>query len=267
MNSMKIDSFWLNTYQRWLMVFGISLLAVALVISLLPSTVQAEEGYLAPINEAKTPCKGLKPYNNIEELLYQFYINLDSGCVFRIPIVELEKIWNTKILVLRMHNDNDKKNKEDAHIEWIMQLNNEYFRGKPYKGADLDIFYIEAQIDADTQIIEQFNLLMTTGARTEAGRSLLPTDRYPLGLPEPIKSLAHRSPSPLGVSSPSPDLGKYYEIARFYYFWLNTAKTRMILLMGGGGEISRIEVRNYISCFFTKTNDLVRQGGAPCKPY
>ena len=44
-----------------------------------------------------TPCKGLKPYNNLDELLYQFYINLDSECLFEMPVEELEKIWETKI--------------------------------------------------------------------------------------------------------------------------------------------------------------------------
>ncbi|MDL2259637.1 hypothetical protein LJB99_02010 [Deltaproteobacteria bacterium OttesenSCG-928-K17] len=37
-----------------------------------------------------TPCKGLKPFNNLDELLYQFHINLDSDCLFTMPVEEHE---------------------------------------------------------------------------------------------------------------------------------------------------------------------------------
>jgi hypothetical protein len=44
-----------------------------------------------------TPCRGLKAVNDIDDLLYQFYINFDSDCLFTLSIAELEKIWGLKI--------------------------------------------------------------------------------------------------------------------------------------------------------------------------
>lgn len=48
-------------------------------------------------NDRTAPCRGLKPYKDIEDLLYQIYINLDSDCLFVMPIQELDEIWDTDI--------------------------------------------------------------------------------------------------------------------------------------------------------------------------
>ncbi|MDR2945795.1 MAG: hypothetical protein LBV79_03510 [Candidatus Adiutrix sp.] len=77
------------------------------------------------------PCKGLKPYNNIDELLYQFYINLDSECIFEMPLEELEKIWGVKIL-----------DSERAKPHNYYPLSETDFGNKPYR-SEKDAFYIE----------------------------------------------------------------------------------------------------------------------------
>ena len=77
---------------------NILLPAMVCLILAAPANVFAEEGVVADPKAATAPCKGLKPYNNLDELLYQFYINLDSDCLFKMPVAELEKTWDIKIL-------------------------------------------------------------------------------------------------------------------------------------------------------------------------
>ena len=76
-------------------------------------------------------CKGLKPYNDIDELLYQFYINLDSDCLFTMSTAELEEIWGIKIL-----------DEERFKPQNYYPLAETDFYFKPYK-SEKDAFYIE----------------------------------------------------------------------------------------------------------------------------
>ena len=76
-----------------------------------------------------TTCKSLKPFDNIDELLYQFYINLDSDCLFTTPLAELEKAWDIKI---------DSQERIDAGQYDI----NDFYK-KPYK-SEKDAFYVKA---------------------------------------------------------------------------------------------------------------------------
>jgi len=84
------------------MVFRkIIMVMAALLLWSVPAASTAEESLPAATDPRTAPCKGLKPYNNLDELLYQFYINLDSDCLFEMSVEELEKIWGVKILYLK----------------------------------------------------------------------------------------------------------------------------------------------------------------------
>lgn len=77
------------------------------------------------------PCKGLKPFNDVFDLLDQFYQNRDSDCLFNMPVEELEKIWDTIILT-----------EERAKPKVYYPLSEAEFYNKPYQ-SEKDSFYIE----------------------------------------------------------------------------------------------------------------------------
>lgn len=75
-------------------VNGTLLLITALLFWTVPGSLRAEEILLEDSDVITAPCKELKPYNNIEELLYQFYINKDSDCLFNMSAAELGGVVN-----------------------------------------------------------------------------------------------------------------------------------------------------------------------------
>lgn len=44
------------------------------------------------------PCKNLGKVHNIDDWLYQVYSNIDSQCLFEMPVSELEKIWGLPVI-------------------------------------------------------------------------------------------------------------------------------------------------------------------------
>lgn len=50
--------------------------------------------------QAKTsePCKNLGKVNNIDDWLYQVHSNINSQCLFEMPVSELERIWGLPII-------------------------------------------------------------------------------------------------------------------------------------------------------------------------
>jgi hypothetical protein len=120
-------AFALRGRLRWV-AFCLCLLAFVLAC---PALVRAAEEEAISAAQA-APCKGLKPYNNLDELLYQFYINLDSDCLFMMSTTELEKIWGITIL-------------DDERFKPInyYPLSETEFYFKPYK-SEKDAFYVES---------------------------------------------------------------------------------------------------------------------------
>lgn len=57
---------------------------------------------ITTISEAKettmSTCKNLQKVKDIDDLLFQFYSNLDSQCLFAMPTQKLEKIWGIRVL-------------------------------------------------------------------------------------------------------------------------------------------------------------------------
>lgn len=44
------------------------------------------------------PCKNLGKVHNIDDWLYQVYSNIDSQCLFEMPVSELEQIWGLPVI-------------------------------------------------------------------------------------------------------------------------------------------------------------------------
>ncbi|MDL2260250.1 hypothetical protein LJB99_05185 [Deltaproteobacteria bacterium OttesenSCG-928-K17] len=136
------------------------------------------------------PCKGLKPYNNVDELLYQFYINLDSDCLFEMPVDELEKVWDTKILY----------QKEGMSPEEYKELRNgPDFRNKPYSSSK-DAFYVEVSKEyKGKNSTTEFYINMTACYAALYNGSLFSPNEPPQLLPLPLEA-SDRGP---GLSWPS----------------------------------------------------------------
>lgn len=128
MNKIRFNQFGqkLGGLSTWLNVT--LLLAAALAFCAIPSDAFAEGD---ASDDRAAPCKGLKPFKNLDELLYQFGINLDSDCLFEMPVEELEKIWDIKIL-----------SKERRKPKNYYPLSETEFYNKPYK-SERDAFYVE----------------------------------------------------------------------------------------------------------------------------
>jgi len=215
----------------------ILLLMTALLLCLVSAAAAAEEGVPAVADPKTTPCKGLKPFNNLDELLYQFYINLDSDCLFKMPVAELEKVWKTKIASYKRSNSTATK---------VVASLNEDFWGKPYK-IERDIFFIEAVLD-DELNTESFIIKKTREYEAKEDTLLLNDYDYPEGFSKPQKTYYSGRNVPMIVGQRFPDSrpGKYRDNTFHMYYWVNSKQTRMIRLLGEFGIVREIEVHNYI---------------------
>ncbi len=59
----------------------------------------------------KGDCKGLHKVTDVDDLLKQFYDNIDSDCLFKIGTDDLEKIWGIRVFDLSGEFDQDKVDK------------------------------------------------------------------------------------------------------------------------------------------------------------
>ena len=132
----------------------------------------AEENVAVVSDESTVPCKGLKPYNNLDELLYQLYINLDSDCLFNMSVVELEKVWGIKIL-----------DEERFKPKNYYPLSETEFYYKPYK-TEKDAFYVEAAHDENSGSLRWIGIKITEEYIEKYG-TLFPDEKLPKWLPEP----------------------------------------------------------------------------------
>ena len=119
-------------------------------------------------------CTDLKKVNNLDELLYQFYVNLDSDCLFTMPLAELEKAWGIKIF----SDERYKTGRESYELRMGPE-----FDGKPYR-SETDAFYVEA-IRRDGKTVEL--LIKITEYYYKTYATLFPEGNYPRLLPPPAK--------------------------------------------------------------------------------
>jgi hypothetical protein len=224
---------------------GILSLIVALLTSSIPATVAAAEE--AVLDAKVAICKDLKPFNNLDELLYQFYINLDSDCLFKMPVAELETVWDIKILseerVRKSYEEweikpwPDYEEQENLNSARFQLRKNSDFENKPYK-SEKDAFFVEK----NKTNITNFNYFYIKIAKEyyEKHATLFPDGNYPKLLPEPRRKWIHISihPSPDTDKFPRPKTKGMYDLFRYYYYWLNTEQTRMIGIYGQYGVIA-----------------------------
>lgn len=182
----------------------------------------------AAANAGGAPCRGLKPYKNLDELLYQIYINLDSDCLFKMPVAELERVWDIKIL------SPERAQGEDAYR---LRTSSD-FANKPYK-SDKDAFYIKMHLgivttlqnmSKNTEKTNQIDIIITEEYLKKYG-TLFSEGNLPKLLPAP---LSRRMP-PLMTSHGNlrrPEQQKRKpEIMRpgYTYYWFNPAPPHVII--------------------------------------
>lgn len=242
--------------------FMFGAVVVSLLVLLLcsvPAMADAEEG----------PCKGLKPFNNIDELLYQFYINLDSDCLFETPAEELEKIWDTKILsfykndhvalrnLARRGYDLAKLRKVFSAEQYTGSVDENFvltphiFEMKPYN-SERDAFYIEV-VKSDEFHIESFIIRMTREYEEKEG-TLFIDDDYPEGFPTPLKAISGIDYYCHHGNGCSRRSGKYFDNDQYYYYWLSLNETGVILLRGEFGFVRSVEIHRQIPDFLREKN-------------
>jgi len=170
------------------------------------------------------PCKGLQPFNNLDELLYQFYINLESDCLFEMPAAELEKIWDIKIL-----------DKELAKPKNYYPLSENEFYNKPYK-SEKDAFYVELvhysddEIDSLADYKSIFRLKMTKKYFEEHG-TFFSDEKLPALLPKPRWEVFAGLPP---CTFPFFSGIKYDKPACMAPFWISADHGRHIWIMNSG---------------------------------
>ena len=219
--------------RSWYCFFGTLLLAMVCLILAAPANVFAEESVTANPEAVTNTCKGLKPYNNLDELLYQFYINLDSDCLYEMPEEELEKIWDTKIL------SNKRVKRGEGSLNFLRTTSD--FQNKPYN-AEKDAFYIEIKSSriVGNSHLNQFDIIVTT-EYFEKHATLFPEGNFPKLLPEPIiTSKLPVMPRPVDSEKSIKKPKKRGELfpPLFNYFWMNYEKKHKIILNGYYGITS-----------------------------
>jgi len=219
--------------QRVRLFFKLSLMQLvtaSLLICMVPTISNAEESM----------CKGLKPFSNLDELLYQFYINLDSDCLFTMPVVELEKVWDIKILT-------DERAKS---VGYAQLRDSSDFRNKSFE-SEKDAFYVAINRDSksDTNV---FSVHITNEYNKKYG-TLFPEGGAPRFLPEPLKILDLKEIYNTPASNLSPhkpewarNQSKYYDNSSYTYYWLNDDQTHIIKLNGIEGSVTGITILNYV---------------------
>ena len=219
-----------QNHNRLSKKLGGMLLFVALVICLMPLSAEAEENSPRDVEELKKTCRGLGPFNNLDELLYQFYINLDSDCLFYMPVGELEKIWGIKIL-------SEERAKYGAEYSKVRDSADFYF--KPYE-SEKDSFYLEVWPNRYDPTKNVFSIQITR-EYYERTRTLFYDAKFPRTLPEPIEEQLERG-VPWAAREYRPrKLGRLFP-SWFLYTWPNSDGSHKIKL-GAEHGITSIGIR------------------------
>ena len=202
----------------WIKLSVLSLTSIFFLFCIVVKTVEAEEN--VP-DKGQSLCKELKPFNNLDDLLYQFYVNLDSDCLFKMPVEELEKIWQTKILT----------------DDWIFSheagayMKHPDFGGKPYRSEN-DAFYI--RVGEGNWTKQNVFYIEIAEEYYKKHATLFPEDNYPKLLPEPLtQSIFMLSSSMPWQNEPlCPKKRWRYDLERQRYYWVNSDHTREMSLHG-----------------------------------
>ena len=219
-------------------------------------------------------CIGLRPYNNLDELLYQIYINLGSDCLFTMPVSQLEQIWDTKILSLE----------ETTSGKYFQIWSGSDFYKKPYK-SEKDAFFVEKRANEKFNRTD-FHIIITDDYLKKYG-TLFPDGKFPKQLPVPLRTWSHsavywrgnvpgdnfhgktstgeelyateeipNAPAKtttcalepvVAISDPEPSDAQLREYhGGNTYYWLNLCQTHMIYTEVISGPITGITVTNQV---------------------
>lgn len=191
--------------------FNRMLLIIAILL-LFPTLATAEVQDTIPTPDPKTaPCIGLKPFKNIDELLYQIYSNLESDCLFKMDPRKLAEIWQIPSITFMdrhkspVYSDERKSNTDYFNSDLVLEV--------AEVDGDSDIDYIIIRLDYDNGAGE---------------KGLFSTNKYPKLVPAPLLC------------------GNIYQ----HWCWFGSDKTRVLLLSGGDGMIQRIRVVEYMPYSF-----------------
>jgi hypothetical protein len=186
------------------------LLTATLVLCSLPSAVLAEKDVSVTSNEITAMCRGLKPFNNLDELVHQIYINLNDDCLFKMNPKKLAEIWHIPTIVYT-----DTNNPSKSFIEEKKSLSKD----------DHDYLALLAYgVDINTGS-DDFFILVDIRKKANAG-PLFPGEKneYPSFLPESLICGATYSRHPHRL------------------WWLSSDKKRIMVLMGGYGLTQHIKL-------------------------
>ena len=128
----------------------------------------------------KTTCKNLGKVGDLDDLLFQMYSNLDSHCLFEMPVGELERIWGIPVYDYTLPTD--------TASEEVNRRNSEEIDGYTLKRqADQDKYkrlYWEVikslSKSTDTKNIVTFDI------RSAKDYGVFMQGKYPKFLPPPI---------------------------------------------------------------------------------
>lgn len=204
---------------------GMLFLIAVLLLYFVPATAVAEESASAVADPKTALCKGLKPFTNLDELLYQIYINMESDCLFNMPVEELEKAWGTRM----------------AAYPRDKGLMSDY---RPFESEKYG-FYIKAP-SKGVRGQDSFKIFITE-EYYDKYHTLFPDGKFPSLLPPPrIYNNPDILISPQIPPPPQPAvLGEYRNLPYMNYQWVNSRKTQVIELYGYDYSVTNIHYTRY----------------------
>ena len=213
-------------------------------------------------------CKGLKPINSIDDLLYQIYINFDNDCLSEKTVEKMEEIWGIKILSYKkmkeeppykayaqsfksfcLHQGGDPayffKVMPKAFCRPLYGLNckiisfysnSSDFYGKSY-ASERDAFVLEWDNDNPHQKYLRLRIGIADEYNEKHG-TLFPGGNFPKMLPYPSieAAMASNPPNLLSQSRAlgemAPENNSEFLFDYFTYRWFNSDKTWVMYLEG-----------------------------------
>lgn len=211
---------------------------IAVLFLLMPSLLYANDG-IDDKEHRSERCTNFKKVMDLDELLNQFYSNLERDCLFVTPLSELEKAWDIEIL------DEDRLSKEGNFMKLVVG-----FSDKPYRTSS-DAFYLSLS----SKHPRKFTIYITN-AYYFKHQTLFPNGNFPLLLPKPAQQM-DREPNTFTSCIRDYDFetrehSGVYEKSKVYY-WVSNDQKRMILMHSDRrASISKIEVYEEVPAYFQK---------------
>lgn len=158
-------------------------------------------------NNKQVACKHLKAVNNLDELLHQFYIHLDSDCINNTPVDVLEKIWGVPVFEEYLYD-------MPIHFSFMHEDENPYNNALRYRATtmtkrmssaienireiDYTTFIRNHRFSKDNGYVVQKKCIPNKGHSCyyritdanqyfDTSKSLLPNNQFPSNLPRPSK--------------------------------------------------------------------------------